>query len=146
MTEDPPHVKMEFIAESGETEWIWAKPIRLGSEVYFSVDNIPFTMKGIGIFDIVGWKEKEEEGESYIAFDGRIIESSGYRTIKLVGRDTGDISSRIDSIFEQFDIKYERGEGQVYAMAVSADIDFDLLVSELDRGKSEHLWSYELLS
>jgi hypothetical protein len=76
MTEKP-LVKIAFRDADGEVETLWA--FDLGDKRY-QLDNTPWFQYGVSLKDIV---EAETEEEGGFAVFQRVIEKSGYRTVRI---------------------------------------------------------------
>jgi hypothetical protein len=141
-TNEPPFVKVEFPSSDG-VEWLWAKPVEADGEVLFEVTNIPFTTQGVGLHDLVGWRRAEEEGDTYITFDGTVRRPSGYKTFGLTLEPDEHATIAFDEVRDAFRLEIEKSNDRSFAIASPPDIDLERLVRQLDGGVKRSLWTYE---
>ena len=115
---------------------MWATP--MGGNRY-RLENLPFFAYGMSFHDIV---EAEPAQDGMLDFV-RVVEKSGYRTIRVVTADLSPVPKELIVALNAMDVWYERADKSYIALNIQPEIDLDAVVAELMKCDSEAIqWEH----
>ena len=124
MSNDSQLVKIEIRGEDNQVETVWA--FDLGNHLY-KLDNTPWFAYRISTGDII--EAEREEADGFPVFK-RVVEKSGYRTVRIVADQDFD-----DEFFEQINslgCSFEGATRRYVAIDVPPPIDLDAIANFLN--------------
>lgn len=119
------------------TESLYTKKIS-GNE--YSVENIPFFIKGISLNDIISVK-KVNDGRLFFK---EVVKYQGHSTYRIILKSGGDI--RIINSWR--DLKslgctYEKGQENLFTIDVPSEADIYKAYDLLEKGEKMGIWHFE---
>lgn len=116
-------------------ESLWALETERG---LYSIDNIPFFVRGISFGDIVSVRKKEEE-----LFFKEVVKFSDHSVLRAIVFDETRIEGLRNKMVKmgcEFEGSHIEG---LTAFDVPPNVNFDKVVSFLQKGEDKGYWEYE---
>jgi Domain of unknown function (DUF4265) len=116
-------------------ESLWATPTE---QNFYSIDNIPFFVRGISLGDIVSIKKKDNE-----LFFEKVEQFSDHSVIRVIIFEESEVESLRQKL-KELGCESEKShiEGLI-TVDIPPQISFDDIVSYLKPGEDEEIWEYE---
>ena len=125
---DSGKVKVQLSDEHGNIETLWADP--LGNDRY-RLDNTPWYAYRVSYGDVVEARTEEPGGFPVFV---KVIEKSGYRTIRLILKPPVDESPESQAVLDHLvtlGCKYEGAYSSYFSIDVPPEIDLSAVRSYL---------------
>ena len=123
MAQEPPLVKVELRGDEEEVEPLWA--FHLGGNLY-RLDNTPWYAYRVSTRDVI---EAEAGTASGFPVFGRVVEKSGYRTVRIVADE--DFTDELLKEIKALGCSFEGATRRFIAIDIPPNVELDKVAAFL---------------